>query len=150
MVLVMLVQILISGWPIFIVNNYSFIFLISINFVEYKTIKTKHPYLKIILFSFIFWLIFTLFLSLFYGFVFKGIQGEAVVGVIYLLLYTPMVTGIIFLVSSLIPSLVFYKIKDNKKIQNILLYGGIILAILIFILALVGRWMYERTDWTVR
>ncbi|HLC56780.1 MAG TPA: hypothetical protein VJJ23_06085 [Candidatus Nanoarchaeia archaeon] len=61
-----------------------------------------------------------------------------------------MVTGIIFLVSSLIPSLVFYKIKDNKKIQNILLYGGIILAILIFILALVGRWMYERTDWTVR
>jgi len=42
------------------------------------------------------------------------------------------------------------KIKDNKKIQNILLYGGIILAILIFILALVGRWMYERTDWTVR
>ena len=69
---------------------------------------------------------------------------------IYLLLYTPMVTGIIFLVSSLIPSLVFYKIKDNKKIQNILLYGGIILAILIFILALVGRWMYERTDWTVR
>jgi len=38
---------------------FSLIFLISINFVEYKTKKGKHPYLKIILFSFIFWLVIT-------------------------------------------------------------------------------------------
>jgi hypothetical protein len=132
---------------------FSLIFLISINFVEYKTGVSNRPYLKIILFSVLFWLATTLLVGFFWGsiinFLGGSILGEQSFVILILMLYTPIITSIVFILFSLIPSLVFIKIKDNKKIQKVLLYGTIALILVIIILIPIATYQYNLTDWTV-
>ncbi|OHA57243.1 MAG: hypothetical protein A2114_02665 [Candidatus Vogelbacteria bacterium GWA1_51_14] len=114
---------------------------------------SNRPYLKIILFSVLFWLATTLLVGFFWGsiinFLGGSILGEQSFVILILMLYTPIITSIVFILFSLIPSLVFIKIKDNKKIQKVLLYGTIALILVIIILIPIATYQYNLTDWTV-
>ena len=117
----------------------SILFFISINFVEYKTEKTKHPYWRIILFSLIPSLVLIIAIETYLFISYEKIirPGDmAGLGWLFAVIFGPIIIGTLFLVFSLVPSLIFFKIKDNKRIQDILFYGSIILAIFIYIATL--------------
>ena len=131
------------GWLFWALIAIPIVFFFSINFVEYKTKKTKHPYWKIILFSVSFWFIVTLIFEIFWTILGRNVSGEQeAIGLAVLWVFTPIVTGLVFLISSLVPSLVYFNIKDNQKVLKSIFYGTVILAFLIIILALLAKYTF--------
>ncbi len=121
-------------WLFFLLN--VLIFAFALNFSNKKILKNEFKGGWLLKFNIIMWISLTLFFEII-NFALPC-SGEGCFGKFIYSFYIPLVLLGSVVIFSVIPSLIFYKIYDNKRAQRTLIYVGIIISAFFFILALLN------------